>query len=77
MGAYDDRRQEILDGKRSWGKNEDAGGDADVFYTEYVLPLRELRDAEMFERLWEHRGSYRGTKVIDRVDILGAVNLDG
>lgn len=64
-----ERRQEILDGRRSWNKDDHALGDADVFYTHIVVPLRELRDQGLFEGLHEARGSRRGSTRIDRVDI--------
>jgi hypothetical protein len=69
---------QILDeNKTSWNKNDDAGGDGDVFLAEVVMPLRALRDDGLFERLREHRGSYRhGKSIIDRIDIIGAINYE-
>jgi hypothetical protein len=74
MSYRDDRRQEVLDGQRSWSV-QDAGGDADVFYTEFVLPLRDLRAEGMFQKLHEHESSRRGAKIIDRADIPSAINF--
>jgi hypothetical protein len=75
VGYYEERRQEILDGKRSWNIL-DSGGDADVFYTEFVLPLRKLRDEGTFEKLIELKVNRRGAQIISRVDIHGAINLE-
>jgi hypothetical protein len=72
----EERRQEILDGRRSWNKNDHAGEDADVFYTQFVLPLQELHKSGLIESIHPHRGSYRGSTRIDRVDIRGSINLD-
>jgi hypothetical protein len=37
--------EQILDGvKRSWNTDDDAGGDADVFYSEIVVELRKLKE---------------------------------
>lgn len=77
MSERSELEEQILDkAKRSWNKNEDADGDADVFYSQVVLPLRKLRDAGLFEDLREHRGNYRGGSHVDRVDIIGAINID-
>ena len=70
------RRQEILDGCRSWNKNDHAGGDADVFYTQFVVPLHERRAMGMFDQAVEHAGTYPEAKLIDRVDIVGAINFE-
>src|SRR5207237_654825 len=59
MSYAQERRQEILDGRKSWNKNNHAAGDGDLFYTQFVLPLRELRDSGLFEGLYEYRGSDR------------------
>lgn len=77
MPYRNERRREVFDlNKRSWNKNNDAGGDADVFYTEYVVPLRRLQSEGLFEKLIKLRGSYRGSTKIDRVDIKGAINYE-
>ena len=73
---YEDRWQEILDGKRSWGMHQDADGDPDIFYTNVVVPLRELRDNGVFDKLIEIKRNDRGRSDIARIDIVGAVNLD-
>jgi hypothetical protein len=76
-GKHADRTCDILDrGKRSWNKNDDAAGDGDVLYTDYVLPLRSLREEGLSEDLSERTGNYRGRRVIDRVDLRGSINLD-
>ena len=43
------RRNELLDGKTSWS-TEDAGGDHDRFYAEFVAPLRQLKRDGYFRR---------------------------
>jgi hypothetical protein len=69
--------KQILDeNKRSWDTNSDSGGDGDIFYTQVVRPLRELRDEGFFERLHEHAANEHGRQVIDRVDIGGSINLE-
>jgi len=42
------RRQEVLDGQKSWGYNL-TDGDADRFFVEYVKPLRALESDGLFE----------------------------
>jgi hypothetical protein len=77
MSARVELSRQILDhGKRSWNKDTDAAGDADVFLAEIVVPLRALRVEGLFEKLHEHFGNYRGLRLIDRVDVQGAVNYD-
>jgi hypothetical protein len=77
MFSRDEIIQQILDrAKRSWNKNDDAGGDADVFYSEIVVTLRNLRAEGLFETLHEHRGSRHGLTRIDRVDIRGSINYN-
>jgi hypothetical protein len=71
-----ERRQEVLDGRRSWNKNDHAGGDSDVFQTQFVAAVRKLRDYGMFDQASEHHGNHRGIRCVDRIDILGAVNFD-
>lgn len=44
MEPLDERRQELLDRKRIWSVG-DAGGDHDVFYSDFVVPLRDLKYA--------------------------------
>ena len=76
MSHAQTRRQDVLDGRRSWNKNDHADGDSDVFYTQFVLPARILRDCGMFDKLLEHAGNHRGIRTIDRIDIFGAINFD-
>ena len=71
-----DRIIEVLDhGKRSWSV-DDADGDADIFYREFVLPLRDLHDEGLFERFHERQTDWRGKKIISRIDIGGVVKVD-
>lgn len=63
----------VLDGKRLWS-NADAGGDADVFYTEVVTPLRELRYEGVIEDLIEITSAIDGDVVIIGAEIVGPVN---
>jgi hypothetical protein len=45
------RRVEILhDHRRSWNCQKDADGDLNLFKVQFVLPLRELKVAGLFER---------------------------
>lgn len=76
MGYADERWQEILDGRKCWNKNDHAKSDSDVFYTQFVLPLRDLRDRGYFDGLHEYRGFYPGSTKVDRIDIKGAINLE-
>jgi hypothetical protein len=69
-----DRYQEILDGKRAWNKNDNAGGDPDVFYSQFVIPLRDLKHEGLFDKLVEHTGNYRGRSDIDILHLIGAVD---
>lgn len=55
----------MLDSKRSWVV-DDAGGDYDVFYSEFILHLRELKYAGFFEELSEIERNQRGRKNIAR-----------
>jgi hypothetical protein len=48
MESLAERKRELLDGKRSWNYQENAGGDFDVFFSEFVVPLRELKYAVFF-----------------------------
>jgi len=76
MDYIEERREEVLDGRRSWNKNDHADGDADVFYTQFVLPLQELHRRGLIESVHPRRGSYDGSTRIDRIDIRGSINLD-
>jgi hypothetical protein len=74
MEPLEQRRQEVLDGKRSWGV-EEAGGDKDVFFTEFVVPLRKLRGTGMIEKLIEERINADGDSYVGIVEILGAIDF--
>jgi hypothetical protein len=74
MEPLEQRRQEVLDGKKAWSV-EDAGGDKDVFYTEFVVPLRKLRGAGMIEKLLEERINADGDSYIGIIEIIGAINF--
>jgi hypothetical protein len=71
----EDRRQEILDGKREWNVDE-FGNDYDVFFTQVVQSLRALRTEGMFEKLEETNGHFGENVHIFIVEITGAINLD-
>jgi hypothetical protein len=72
MRPLGQRRQEIVDGKRIWDYNE-YGADPEVFYTEVVGPLRELKELGMIRRLSEIEREVNGRKAVVRVDITGHV----
>jgi hypothetical protein len=74
MELLEQRRQEMLIGKRSWNVMDDAGGDFDLFYRDFIVPLRQLMKAGFFKRLTEHEGYYGGGRRFDRADIIGAVS---
>jgi len=74
MEPLDERRQELLDGKRIWSV-ADAGGDHDVFHTDFVIPLRDLKYAGFDDSL-EHKAHRRGGIRIDQVRISGAINFN-
>jgi hypothetical protein len=48
----------------------------DTFYSEYVVPLRRLRDRGVIENLAEARLNVRGESFVARVDIVGAINFN-
>ena len=70
------RRLETLGGKRSWNAMDDAGGDFDLFYRDFIVPLRKLMKAGFFKRLTEHEAYYGGGRRFDRADIIGAINYN-
>ena len=39
---------------------DDAGGDFDLFYRDFIVPLRKLLKAGFFKRLTEHESYYGG-----------------
>ena len=74
--VLEQRRLETLVGKRSWNAMDDAGGDFDRFYRDFIVPLRKLMKAGVFKRLTEHESYYGGGRRFDRADIIGAVNIN-
>ena len=74
MPYYNEIRQQVLDGKRSWNcRDED---DADDFLTKIVVPLRQMKANGVFDRLAELEWNRRGDTFVARVDIEGAINFD-
>lgn len=63
------RRKELRSGKRSWHVAELPERDPHVFYVEHVLPLRQLRNQAVIEKLAE----YRSGQFIERIEILGGI----
>lgn len=63
------RREELRRGKRAWDVKELPKRDCHVFYEEHVLPLRELQNQAVIEKLAE----YRAGQFIERIEILGGV----
>lgn len=53
---------------------DDAGGDFDLFYRDFIVPLRQLMKAGFFKRLTEHESYYDGQRRFDRAEIIGAVS---
>lgn len=71
------RRQILHEGKRSWTRRDHAGDDDDVFFTHYVVPLRELQADGLFERLEEIKVKKRGNpNAIIGLKVEGAINFD-
>jgi hypothetical protein len=74
----DDLLKLILDtGKRSFSVQDVPGNDRDVFYSEYVVPLRRLRDRGVIEDLAEARFNVDGESYVAAVDIVGGINFNG
>jgi hypothetical protein len=73
-GVLNQRRLEMVGGKRSWNAMDDAGGDFDLFYRDFIVPLRQLMKAGFFKRLTEHEAYYDGQRRFDRADIIGGVS---
>lgn len=71
MSFKSDRRKEILDGKKAWTKEANAGNDADTFYTQFFLPLQELKAEGLFEKWYPHQAG-RG---FDKITI-SLINLE-
>jgi hypothetical protein len=77
MAAIDDLLKIILDtGKRSFSIEDVPGNDPDTFYSEYVVPLRQLRARGVIENLAEARMNTRGESHVARVDIVGGINFN-
>jgi len=66
---------QVLDGKRNWS-NAEVNGDFDVFKTQVVDPLRELKYEGVIEELEEIRFAIDGESHIVVVEIVGAINYD-
>jgi hypothetical protein len=64
---------EIRDGKRSWWYAP--GGDYDVFRTQVVEPLRQLKYDGVIQALSEVESRGNGTTRVIAVHIIGAVDL--
>jgi len=73
-GVLNQRRLEMVGGRRSWNAMDDAGGDFDLFYRDFIVPLRQLMKAGFFKRLTEHESYYDGQRRFDRAEIIGAVS---
>ena len=69
---YDEIRQQVLDGKRSW--NCGSEDDADDFFTKIVVPLREMKANGAFDDLAELKWNRLGRSFVARVDIEGAIS---
>lgn len=74
--CLEQRKGELLDGRRKWDYQSDAAGDYDVFYSEFVVPLRELKCAGFFSEARERKINSRGGIYIGSFTILGAVNYN-
>jgi hypothetical protein len=72
--CYDEIRQQVLDGKRSW--NCGTEDDADDFFTKIVVPLRQMKANGVFDGLAELDWNRHGGSFVARVDIEGAINFD-
>ena len=67
---YDEIRQQILNGQRSWSCPPQ---DADLFLATVVEPLREMKARGAFD-VAEAKQNRRGKSVVVRVDIVGSIN---
>lgn len=59
--------------RRSWNVENDADGDLDVFFSQIVLPLRQLADDGVIDELFESEFFQHGRRAVGRVVIRGAV----
>lgn len=74
MSCRADRINEIAhQGQRSWDKEKDARGDAGIFLSHYVEPLRRLQRDGLFPQLDEHAGTYNGVAIPDKVWVVGDI----
>ena len=64
---------QVLDGKRSWS-NAEVKGDPDVFKTQVIVPLRELKYEGVIDQLEEVEAAIDGEVHIVMVEIIGAIN---
>jgi len=64
---------QVLDGKRMWS-NSETGGDHDVFFTQVLTPLRELKYDGVFDTLNEIKFAIDGDTHIVGVEIIGGIN---
>jgi hypothetical protein len=74
--SLEQRKGELLDGKRTRNYQQDAGGDCDVFFSECVQPLRDLKYAGFFDDLRERKLNTRGGSHIASVHIIGAISYN-
>lgn len=75
MEPIEERRQEILDGKRAWSYAE-FNGDPDTFHTQVVVPLRQLKAEGLFDEAREIFGSVRGVKFVRSYNIISPINFN-
>jgi hypothetical protein len=75
MSYVEKIHSQILDSrKRSWSAAE-YDGDADTFFTEVVIPLRQLRSLGMFDALDEVPFNVDGESFIGVIDVIGPINF--
>jgi hypothetical protein len=68
-------RAQVLDGKRTWSKAElGADADANDFFTQIVIPLRELKHEGVIDALAEVEVAIDGNLEITFVEIIGGIN---
>jgi hypothetical protein len=70
------RRQILDENKRLWSNAEVDGGDADLFFTQIVAPLRHLKAEGVFDHLDEIKAAIDGRFVIIGVEIVGPINVE-
>jgi hypothetical protein len=77
-----DHRKEVVrrikdENKLLWGLEDASIPDKDAFFTECVLPLRQLRDEGILGQIEEIPIAVDGNVYPGIVDIIGPINLDG